>query len=508
VWATLQPVPLPDDSKTAWPPKAWATILDDIAESAAWYAGDPKALAARYGKAPSRTERPRFWSRRDADGNTRQKLHVPAAADIATTSADLLFGETPTFTIPEAHVEKAPADAIAAQDRISELGETLGLANTLLEAAEVCSGLGGVYLRPGWNTDVADRPILDVVHADHAIPVWVYGILVKVTFWRTLTVDHGSSVWRHLECHEPGRITHGLFVGSKDALGLRRPLDNHPDTAGIDADDDGLVLLPESIRGLGVRYVPNALPNRKHRGVKVGRSDTAGVEDLMDALDETWTSWLRDIRIGQARIIVPNEFLTRRGRGSGAQFDADQEVFSPVEMDPTAEGAKTITPVEFEIRTREHAETAMALFEQILSPAGYDGQTFGLHGDGGSDKTATEVRAREGRTLRTTKKKQRYWGPEINDCLRMLLIIDREIFGRRDTPIEYRPRIDFDDGLVEDPHRTAETIELLTRAQAMSIETRVRMAQPNLDDAEIRAEVDRIRQDEGLFVDDPTGGLP
>lgn len=499
---------MPSDAKTAWPPKQWAPVLADVAEAAAWYSGDTAALAGLYGKVDD-SQRRRFWSRpnRDRSGQrVRKALHVPAAADVATASADLLFGEEPRFTIPEAHEQTANSEAVEAQDRLDELAGMTGLANTLLEAAEICSGLGGVYLRPWWNADIAPHPFLSTVHADHAIPRFVAGQLVEVTFWRTLHVDSGSSVWRHLEHHEPGRIEHALFVGGKDALGIRAPLDQHPDTADLAVDDDGLVDVPQSIDGLLVRYVPNMLPNRKRRGTPVGRSDTAGAEDLMDALDETWSSWMRDIRIGQARIIVASEFLARSGRGSGASFDVDQEVFSPLDMDPTAEGAKSITPVEFKIRTEDHARTAETLWQQIVSTGGYSQQTFGAHGEGAQQATATEIRSREGRTLRTTKKKQRYWGPAVDDVAEMLLIIDREVFGSGVTP--HRPRLDFEDGLVDDPRTTAETIELLNRAQAISIETRVRMAQPQLEGDELQAEVDRIRAEQGLAVDDPTGGLP
>jgi len=501
-------VPMPTDAKTAWPPKAWAPVLADINEAAAWYSGDTTALAGLYGKSDDRTRRRRFWStpNRDRTGQpVRQKLHVPAASDIATASADLLFGETPQLTIPEAHEKSSDSEAKEAQARLDTLVAEGGLANSLLEAAEICSGLGGVYLRPWWNPEIADQPVLTTVHADHAIPRFVAGVLVEVTFWKTLHVDSGSSVWRHLEHHQSGRIEHALFVGAKDALGVKVPLDRHPDTADLAVDDDGLVDVPAGIRGLLVRYVPNMLPNRKRRNVPIGRSDTAGVEDLMDALDETWTSWLRDIRIGQARIIVPNEFLGRSGRGSGASFDMDQEVFSPLEMDPTAEGAKSITPIEFKIRTEEHHATAMALWGQIVATGGYSQQTFGMQGDGGQ-QTATEIRARESKTLRTTKKKQRYMGPQVEDVAEMMLIIDREVFGSNVTPM--RPRLDFDDGLVDDPRVTAETIELLNRAQAISVETRVRMAQPQLEGEELTAEVARIQAEQGLTVDDPTGGLP
>jgi len=500
------PVPLPTNTRQAWPPKQWQPALEQIAEAGAWYSGDTERLAALYGTTDRRDQRVRFWSRQQQP-KVRKRIHVPASADVAMTSADLLFGEEPRLTIPEAHEDTAPDGAIATEDRLHELADLAGMTNTLLEAAEICSGLGGVYLRPWWNTEVAGHPFLSIVHADHAIPEWSGQVLTAVTFWRTLTVEKGTSVWRHLERHEPGRIEHGLYVGDKDLLGARVSLADHPDTADLAANDDGLVAVPDGIRGLTVRYVPNMFPNRKHRNLRAGRADTAGNEDLLDALDETWTSWIRDIRIGQSRIIVPSEFLERRGRGQGASFDLEQEVFSPLEMDPsTLSDGKAITTVNFELRTREHAETAAALFERIVSAAGYSGQTFGLgDGDGGA-MTATEIRAREAKTLRTTKRKQRYWGPAVADVVEMMLVIDRQVFGSNVEPM--RPRLDFQDGLPDDPRVTAETIELLNRAQAISVETRVRMAQPQLEGEELAAEVARIQAEQGLTVDDPTGGLP
>ena len=72
----------------------------------------------------------------------------------------------------------------------------------------------------GWDHDVADHPLLDVVHADAAVPEFRWGILTAVTFWRVVSEDN-SQVVRHLERHEPGVIFHGLYRGSKDKLGVK-----------------------------------------------------------------------------------------------------------------------------------------------------------------------------------------------------------------------------------------------------------------------------------------------
>lgn len=505
-------MPLPSNPAAPWPPPAWRPIAATIDEAATWWEGNEEHLANLYGSGsqPSPTTkrrsglaRIRFWARRADDQRTdRTRLHVPLPADLATTSADLLFGERPAITIPDAHQTAAAPDATATEDRLAELDETDGISSTLLEAAEVCSAMGGVYLRTVWDTQVADTPMLDVVHADRAVPEFRWGRLVAVTLWRTVTHDRAAAVvWRHLERHEPGVIFHGLFEGSPERLGRPIGLDAHPDTAGL----PDMVELPAALAGqLAVGYVPNVRPNRRHRGVPVGRADTAGTEALLDALDETWSSWMRDIRLGKARIIVPDEYLDRAGRGRGARADLDAEVFTPLAIDPTSADRAGITLTQFTLRTAEHAQTARALVEQIVTTAGYAPATFGLD-TGGGEATATEVRAREARSLRTTMRKQAYWRSVVADRLEQALVLDREIWGRPTVP--FRPRVDFADGLPDDPHRSAETLDLLVRAQAVSIETRVRLAQPGLDEAEVAAEVARILDETGMAVSDPTSGL-
>jgi hypothetical protein len=518
-------VPLPDNPNEPWPPPHWAPIARDQAEAAVWYSGDQDALARFYGaQTNGQDRRPSdglrsvagkvsawFWGRRYGDEHTdRQRIHVPAASDVAATSADLLFGEPPSLVIPEAHEANAPSDAKDAEDRLNTLVEEDGIASTLLEAAEICAAIGDVYLRPLWDRDVApDHPLLTVVHGDRALPEFRWGHLVAVTFWREV-MRKGAEVWRHLERHEPGLILHGLYVGRDNVLGAKVDLARHDATAGFDVDELGAINTRDllGVDGLIVRHVPNVKPNRRHRGYPIGRHDTTGQEGLMDALDETFTSWMRDIRLGKARLVVPNEFLVRAGRGAGARFDTDQEVFSPLDIDPSSAEKAGITPVQFQIRVAEHERTAMALFERIVSGAGYSPQSFGLEGDGAT-QTATEVDARQDRSARTNGRKQRYWRRPFEDVAELLLVIDNKVFGSGVEP--YRPRLDFPDASEAGTRDMAETLNLLTMAASASIETRVRMFHPEWDETQVQEEVERIKDEQpggGGFSPDPTGLPP
>lgn len=518
-------MPLPEDPKAPWPPKTLKPILHDMAEADAWYSGDVERLRGFYGQTAATpatsghlpaTNRPaglvKFWPRRAADKTTsRTQMHVPIAADIASTSADLLFSEPVRLVIPHAADEPGSSAGVA-QERLDELVDRGGVHTTLMEAAEVCAAIGGVYLRAVWDDpDRLPAPTVTVVHADAAAPEWRWGRLVAVTFWTVVHSENGK-VWRHLERHEPGVILHGLYVGERDKLGRRESMTAHPTTeALLDGDDRDYdestsiltVELPAALANdLTVRYVPNVRPNRRHRHTLHGRSDFDGTYGLMDALDETWSSWMRDLRLGQARILASQDALGLRGRGKGAVLDVDQEVFTPLDMEPTVDGKPMIEQVQFELRVQEHAETSLALVERIVSTAGYSPQSFGLHIEGRAE-SGSALRVREGKTLRTGGRKQRYWTPEVTDLCEILLVLDREVYGTQVEPA--RPVVRWGDSLVDDPQEQATTVEMLRRAQAASIRTRVQMAQPHLEGRELEDEVARIEAEEGLRVADPTG---
>lgn len=491
-------MPLPENN-TAWPPLAVAPHLRDLAIDDAWYSGDKTKLRSVYalqgydnGSGNVRDERGRpwrFWERPRPAGRRDNRLHVPLAADIASTSADLLFSEPPTFTV----------DNTSTQDRLDEILEEGGLANTLLEAAEVGAALGGVCLRVTWAEDLVKRPILTAVHADCAVPEWNMGILTAVTFWREVKRE-GNTIWRHLERHESGKILHGLYEGTIENLGRKQPLTENDatkelaDSLGPEGDE-----IATGITQLTATYIPNMRPNRRFRGSMWGRSDWQddGIRDLFMSLDETYTSWMRDVRLAKARLVIPSGFLQSEGPGKGASFDDDKELYSEINASPTS--GEGLTLVQFAIRVAEHEQTWKALSRKAVESAGYAAQTFGL-GDT-TAITATEVVSQERGSMITRDRKARYWAPELAQIVEVLLLMDRQL-GFSSVEAE-RPKVEFGDSVSEDPKTTAETIELLARAQALSAEAKVRMLHPEWEETEVKEETERILKETGALVADP-----
>lgn len=499
-------VPLPDRN-TSWPPARQADQLDRLREYDAWYAGDPARLAdvlahRRDRNAPAVRIRPSqlrggavgaisrwFWGQPIPTGEKRSKIHVPLPADIATASADLLFAKPPTVRFAQAANNK----------RWEVLDDQMRLRSRLHEAAEVCASYSGVYLRVGWDSDVADHPLITAVHADHADPTFRWGKLRAVTFWEDLTVD-GTVHWRYVQRHEmqvdaAGRPTtaielNGLYKGTAHSLGEPQPLEAHEHTNGMEpAIDIGLPMLP-------VVWIPNMLPSREARDAP-GRSDFEGITPLFDSLDETFTSLMRDIRLAKARIIVPSAYLTSLGPGNGAEFDVEREAYEQLNVPPTADNVG-ITLQQFAIRVDEHERAMLRITKQAVGTAGYNGSTFGLDESGGGQQTATEVDDRRNRTLLTREKKSAYWGEGQRELAAIILAVDRLVFNTSGVDPDDPAAVDWPPGEQIDQLKLAQTIQAWDVARAASTEVKVRAIHPDWDDPRVKAEVAAITKEQGI----------
>jgi A118 family predicted phage portal protein len=518
-------VPLPANN-LQWPPQELAVVTPVLGQWSAWYEGTPEALRTAYGRGNFNTAGvgpqlalqrqqqhggfrgilQRFWWGRPVgtDGYLqRDMIHVPIASDLCQASADLLFSDQPTLLV----------DDQATQDRIEELADD-GMYSTLAEAAEVAAALGGVYLRVTWDRALRNAPFLTAIHADAAWPEFQWGHLRAVTFWTIVDYDQNNRVWRHLERHEldangNGVILHGLYEGSPSNLGRVIPLVERPATAIFAQHVNAESMISTESPGLAVTYIPNQRPQRRWRndphGTHLGRSDLDGVEPLMDALDETYASWMRDIRLGKARIMIAKSLLENLGPGQGSFFNADQEAYSPVNalMASGSSGGQTnlgIESVQFKIRYAEHKATAQQLVENILRTSGYSTQTFG-EGDTGNVRTATEVEQRERRSLLTRDRKLRLWRPGIADVVEKLLAVDAVIFNSGVTPA--RPDVHFANGVQETPLALSQTALALFQAESASLEVRVAMVHPDWNDEQVQAEVVKINAEVAAKVPPP-----
>ena len=492
----------------AFPPMPYDMCKFD--ELASWYSGNIHDIENLWGHSAEARRNNAFWSKDPDDGLVR--MHLPVAGVMAQTSADLLFSDFPDVSIPEAepYVEdgnkkEGEARAIEAFERLRDIIAQSDLHSILLEASETCSAMGGVFLKVVWDADLADYPIVEVCQADNAIPEFKYGILTAVTFWKVIKpeeiVRHDqlfgeNKVYRLLERHEKGVIYNALYCGTSSEIGEPIPFEACPQYANLD------YIIQTQCDRLLVEYIPNIKPNRLVRGSALGQSDLAGLSQIFDAIDETYSSLMRDIRLARARLLVPEtmlDFVEDEGGQKTAKFDNDKAVYAyGAGILDAMDGKAQISANQFAIRVEEHINTILDLIERAITYAGYSPQTFGLKIEGGESGTALNIRERK--TYITRQRKWKYWESSSESVFQLLLFVDNVHLGNG-TPYDYRPSLQMNDNVSRDPSSIADIIQKLSSAQALSVDTKVRMLHPDWEEDQVEAEVELISKECGIGMD-------
>lgn len=501
-------MPLPT-ADMQWPPPPFDRFQKDIERWNAWYTGDVDTLAGLYGadRRPSFASQgglvgatKRFFWGTPSTGETRKKLHLPIAADLARTSADLLFAEPPTFVVGDGTKQDK-----STQQAISNIFGTPKASSEFLEAGELQAALAGVYMRITWDAELSDYVSIDAQDADSAVPEWRRGQLAAVTFWQKLPGGGKGKVFRFLERHEPGSIEYGLYLGDRTNLGNRVDLLAHPDTAWAAEIVDEQSRQETGTDKLTARYIPNVRPNRKYRNTPglalMGRSDFDQMEQLFDAADETYSALIREVNLSKARAVVSESAMQNNGPGQGSTFDTDQEIFSPLRGVGSMKDGMPFGLLQPDIRSQQLIAASNDILAQILRTAGYSGASFG-----GDDlvvnQTATEVNSRRELSNRTRGKKIQYWRAELSELGAAALEVQNFVYGTNIAIDTVNVRFPKQTDVA--PQVLASTLSLLNSAQTISIEQKVRMLHPNWSSDEVNNETAAIIKERGTAVDPTT----
>jgi len=180
--------------------------------------------------------------------------------------------------------------------------------------------------------------------------------------------------------------------------------------------------------------------------------------------------------------MTPEEYLDINADGNPT-FDLEREVFSPLNCD-AVDGQKIVTfqPV---IRHEEHLASMGSITGEILRNAGYALQTFGIGEDYVRSESGVALKIRERPSLMTRERKSRIFIPVVADILERMLIIDAEQFTQGLIP--ERPTVELGDSYAPDITETANVLELLNRAQALTYEEVARTLFPDRPEEDVQA---------------------
>jgi hypothetical protein len=528
-----------------WPPEPFDVAFARFRELDAWWTGDTATLQSIYSTSAGThvvngqsyrggvvgTLSKWWWGQPIATDEQRMKMHLPLAADLCTLSADLLFGEAPQVLFRKPATAEAPTDGVEtvaapwrheAQDRLDQIIASDEAHAEWLLSGEYAAALGGAYVTVAWDPTISDHVFPKAYAADCVIPTFRHGRLVAARLWSEYR--EGNEVYRLIEDHTPGVIEYGLYRGTDKDLGGLVPMGTRSETAHYESlrNESDLEVaianpaaLPLSVKigtgteRLAVVYMPNARPVRDWRKLGplqyLGRSDLDGIQDLLDKVDQVWSSLMRDVDNGQGRLVVAEEALDLAAPGEGATFDTYRQVFTKIgaTLGKSADGGMPIEQVQFDIRVEEHMATFDGLLRRIASTIGYSEAHLGLEGATGT-QTATEITADLSDSERTRDKKAMYARLAMSRWALAALEIDAAVFGGDALgDLTVAPDVVFAPVSQADPEKLARTAQLLDAARAASRKEIVRSLHPDWDEPDIDAEVERIKQEMGTPAPDP-----
>lgn len=483
-----------------FPPQGWEYWQNKYQEYASWYSGDSDELLKFYAMKVINpySDRSIFWARLENE-ERENAVHVPLAGDIASMSANLLFSETPEFTY---NAETSGGILI------KEFMEENGFSNILLEGAELSAAMSGCFLKLDMDTRISKIPIVSIITPLQAFPTFLRGRLWEVLFYREVKIEHGGSVvYRLFENRKKKNDGTGLIIefklykGTSDKIGRTVDLNSIDETESLNLKD----IVLDNIDGLGVVYVPNMRPNRLMPGSPLGINDYSGSIPLMDSLDLSWTSLIRDIELGMGQIFVDEELMQREEQNIFGtqksllnQFSKFQKCFIKLNYSNYRMGGENMKPIEvvqFDMRVDEHLKACEQLLKQTVSQCGYSPSTFGLDNEGRAE-SGTALRIRERKSFLTREKKSRYWQPAIKH----LLIMMQQFYSTVNisfSEIE-EVSVSIEDSIIVDSSEQAETIKNLDQARAISTYIKVKMLHSDWTEEEIESEVKRIQDEEGI----------
>ncbi len=486
-------------SKTKFPPDEWSFWFNKYDEWGAWYSGEPAHLYEYYNitAVGDIIAQAKMWARiKDFEG----LVHLPAADDIAGTSANLLFSELPQF--------KYKKDTMGGQ-RINSFIAENGFENLLLEGAELAAALSGCLLKIDVEPDLLKLPLVSVLTPSQFFPKFWRGRLWEVITFREIRKTDNGKIWRLFEKRSRNKsnllIEYELYEGTNNLIGELKDINSIDETANLYLEN----IEYNNINGLGCVYVPNQRPNKIIPGSYLGINDYSVSLTLMDSLDIAWSSWMRDIELGMAQLFIDEELLTKTANQATGEtsylntFSKYQKAFTKLNLTNwkmgDASGVKPIEEVQFELRVEEHKLTCEQLFFQIITQSGYSPQTFGL-GDFGNVASGTALKILEHKSQLTREKKSRYWTPAIKELINQMQKID--IASNLNTSYQLEEiAIDLQDSIITDQKELSEVIRNLDQARAISTFTKVALQHPDWEESSILEEVDKILKENGTTPD-------
>lgn len=165
------------------------------------------------------------------------------------------------------------------------------------------------------------------------------------------------------------------------------------------------------------------------------KSDYDGMISEFDALDETWSQLMDEIRKGRSETYIPEVLLQNK------TFDKFRKNYAEIGTDERESGKNEIKTEQPDIRASEYEKTINVIKGNILIAVGISPFTVGINDTVGANSSGDSLTKRETATLRTREEMIDSWKEFIEEMF--IKILEANDYFKKKVYIKYWVEVSF-----------------------------------------------------------------
>lgn len=451
---------------------------------------------------------------RESDKAILQSLHSPTwksgrgyKADplpktISRAYANFLFQQPPIVT-PQDEGNRAAQTDLLREARVT---------SKLREAADICVTEREVWWHIFTNPEISDWPQLEWVSRANVVPYMIGDRVMAVAFVNEyLPRVEGDPTYRHLECHEDGRVLNVLYK----AAAQKRPKPGQSNSSVSDATQGTSEDIGEQVNltefTLTAEIEPEWQHNLKMLAGRISNDEDArsvydGLEDFFLDLNEAHAVDAENFRLaGKKRAMIPKKYADQAG-----EIDSAEEIFWTDTDDELDGGQDVIKVLEYSYSSADSVARKDDLAQTAITRAGLARQLVDANADEGLAQTGTALRTRLLPTIASISGKSQQWVDKLPHTLCLLAQVDAlppggHGGGHSWSAPELPPSVTLASPLPVDETEEATRHQTLVNAELESLETAIQELHPTWSVDRRVLEVRRILANRAGYALDDEG---
>ena len=478
-----------------------------------------------------------FWAKCPP---TRRMVHCGIPGLISTRMADILFKngvKVNAIVYKNAEGESLQEDK-AAEKKADEFISSTLLPNLKLQDALQTSAVneswgGHCFLRLSHDASTSAYPILETFDITKCEVIKVRKITKAIIFktW----YEHNSKSYRLDEIYSTtdegdGCITYKLYTfdGKEEkecglfAIPQTRNLfffNGQGNENGVHLDEEQRFVY-KGLKGMLAFEKPNKTPSHEFPNSNYGASDYEGAVDYFDSLDEIASANVREIRTNETKRYVPDTMLEVDEDGKPVPLDDFCDSFITVKGDPDQDATNKIETAQIADKTDSFLAKWKTALSMICNKAKISPYSLGITWLEAVGPSSESLQERNKVTLDMRKGKLALWETVLQELIIQALQLNKwlveNVEGVREkqqadgvpeldiTNGNTTIQLDFGEYISEGVSQRITTWSGAKTARVASTEECVRQIHPDWTEKQVNDEVNLIRFEDGMSVDNPS----